>query len=85
MDTMQWLPTKKAAEYLGVSSDTLHRYRDCRGGCLEAGRHYVFGPHQNSPITWDVLLCKATLHRRGVASRKFAAQVLEPACEKGLD
>ena len=38
MKTELWLPTKAAADALGISTDTLKRKREICGGFLEAGR-----------------------------------------------
>lgn len=66
MHSDQWLPTKAAADALGISTDTLKRKRDIRGGFLEAGRHWCAGPTKNSPMTWCVERCRQAFHQQGV-------------------
>ena len=54
MKTDLWLPTKAAADALGISTDTLKRKREICGGFLEAGHHWCAGATPNSPMTWCV-------------------------------
>ena len=51
MKTDLWLPTKAAADALGISTDTLKRKREICGGFLEAGHHWCAGATPNSPMT----------------------------------
>ena len=64
-----WMKTSLAAMQLGISPDTLHRRRDTNGGFLEMGRHYVLGPHTNSPLTWNIKECRQAFNQRGLESR----------------
>lgn len=69
MQAELWLPTKAAADALGISTDTLKRKREICGGFLEAGRHWCAGPTSNSPMTWCVEECRKEIHQRGMDAR----------------
>ena len=69
MKTDLWLPTKAAADALGISTDTLKRKREICGGFLEAGHHWCAGATPNSPMTWCVERCRQALHERGMQQR----------------
>ena len=73
MKNQSWLPTKAAADALGVSPDTLKRYRETAGGFLEGGKHYNLGPTLNSPITWSVEAIRQAFHARGMRARRELA------------
>ena len=73
MKNQSWLPTKAAADALGISSDTLKRYRETAGGFLEGGKHYNLGPTLNSPITWSVEAIRQAFHARGMRARRELA------------
>ena len=62
--------TPEAARALGISTQTLMRYRDDRGGFLAAGVDYYYGAHENSPIRWDVKSCMRQIHQRGKLIRR---------------
>ena len=72
LNVMRYLPTPRAVEILGRSMQSLIRY--ARAGFLTPGVHFFKGPHQNSPITWDVERCQerfgelAMMPSRGVGS-----------------
>ena len=81
---VQWLPTPDAADYLGVSMDTLRRRRDVKGGYLVNGKHWRFaGDHANSKVVWAVDLVAAELNRRGMMARRAAAILREEAAANG--
>ena len=69
MKTDRWLPTKAAADALGISTDTLKRKREICGGFLEAGRDWCSGSTRNSSMTWCVERCRKALHQRGMQVR----------------
>ena len=69
--------TPEAARALGISTQTLMRYRDDRGGFLAAGIDYFYGAHENSPIKWDVEKCLQQIHQRGKLSRRATELVLK--------
>ena len=69
MKTELWLPTKAAADALGISTDTLKRKSEICGGFLEAGRHWCAGSTRNSSMTWCVERCRKALHKRGMQVR----------------
>ena len=69
MKTELWLPTKAAADALGISTDTLKRKREICGGFLEAGLHWCAGSTRNSPLTFCVERCREAFHQRGMQSR----------------
>ena len=62
--------TPEAARALGISTQTLMRYRDDRGGFLAAGVDYYYGAHENSPIRWDVKSCMRQIYQRGKLIRR---------------
>ena len=51
---MSWMRTGDAAHHLGISTDTLKRKMESKGGFLENKVHYNLGPSKNSAILWDV-------------------------------
>ena len=69
MKTDLWLPTKAAADALGISTDTLKRKREICGGFLEAGRHWCAGSTRNSPLTFCVERCREAFRQRGMQGR----------------
>ena len=69
MKTDLWLPTKAAADALGISTDTLKRKREICGGFLEAGLHWCAGSTRNSPLTFCVERCREAFHQRGMQAR----------------
>ena len=69
---MQWKPTPTAASELGISTDTLKRRMEVRGGFLENGQHYSLGPSKNSSITWNVDRVRDAFNQRGLQARKEA-------------
>ena len=73
MKNQYWLPTKAAADALGISTDSLKRYRETAGGFLEGGTHYIVGPSINSPITWSVEAIRQAFHARGMRARRELA------------
>ena len=73
MKNQYWLPTKAAADALGISTDSLKRHRDTAGGFLEGGKHYNLGPTLNSSITWNVELIRQAFNARGMRARRDLA------------
>ena len=71
MNSETWLPTKAAADALGISTDTLKRKRDICGGFLKPGLHWCVGSTKNSPMTWCVERCREAFHQQGVEVRKI--------------
>jgi len=71
----QWLPTKAAADALGISTDTLKRKRDICGGFLKPGLHWCAGATKNSSMTWCVERCREAFHQQGVEARKIEPPV----------
>ena len=69
MKTDLWLPTKAAADALGISTDTLKRKREICGGFLEAGHHWCAGSTRNNPMTFCVERCREAFHQRGMQAR----------------
>ena len=69
---MSWQRTSDAAEQLGISTDTLKRRMEVRGGFLENGQHYSLGPSKNSSITWNVDRVRDAFNKRGLQARKEA-------------
>ena len=69
MKTDLWLPTKAAADALGISTDTLKRKREICGGFLEAGRDWCSGSTRNSSLTFCVERCREAFHQRGMQMR----------------
>ena len=85
-EAQQWMKTIDAARALGLSTQTIHRYRDDQGGFLAVGYDYQFGMHPNSPIRWNVPLIRKALHKRGLEakinirnSKKVLAAIQEEA------
>ena len=62
-EAQQWMKTIDAARALGLSTQTIHRYRDDKGGFLAVGYDYQFGMHPNSPIRWNVPAIRKALHK----------------------
>ncbi len=58
------LTTGKAARTLGISQDTLRRYRDIVGGFLKVDEHWFSGAYENSPIRWDIEKCHEIISNR---------------------
>ena len=74
LTSTQWLPTPEAADYLGVSKDTLRRRRDTAGGYLINGKHWRYtGESANSKISWAVDLIAAELNKRGLQAAQAAS------------
>tara|TARA_R100001443_G_scaffold19990_1_gene31850 strand:+ start:323 stop:592 length:270 start_codon:yes stop_codon:yes gene_type:complete len=71
-DEPQWLKTIDAARALGLSTQTMMRYRDDQGGFLAVGYDYQFGMHPNSPIRWNVPAIRKALHKRGLEAKILA-------------
>ena len=69
MKTELWLPTKAAADALGISTDTFKRKREICGGFLEAGLHWCAGSTLNSPLTFCVERSREAFHQRGMQLR----------------
>ena len=68
-EAAHWLKTCDAARALGLSTQTIHRYRDDKGGFLAVGYDYQFGMHPNSPIRWNVPAIRQALHKRGLEAK----------------
>ena len=69
MKTQLFLPTKAAADALGISTDTLKRKRETCGGFLENGKDYFLGATANSPIIWCIERCREAYNYRGMCAR----------------
>ena len=82
----QWLPTPEAADYLGVSKDTLRRRRDTAGGYLVNGKHWRYaGDTSNSKILWAVDLIAVEFNKRGLRAAKASAALREIRKEAKAD
>ena len=69
-----WVSSRAAAEHLGVSERTLHRWRSCQ--LLKPGAHWRRKfPAANSPLLYDLEAVEAAM--REVAAR--SPQLLEVA------
>ena len=66
---MSWMRTGDAAHHLGISTDTLKRKMESRGGFLENKVHYNLGPSKNSVITWNVALVRDAFNERVLQAR----------------
>ena len=66
---MSWMRTGDAAHHLGISTDTLKRKMESKGGFLENKVHYNLGPSKNSAITWNVALVRDAFNERGLQAR----------------
>ncbi|MCX5969318.1 MAG: hypothetical protein NTV57_17165 [Cyanobacteria bacterium] len=74
-----WLSTGDAVRHLGISADTLKRYKDPNYPhfCLQEGIHWQRGLAPNSPIRWAVDQIEAVVRERSTtAPRQPAAAVL---------
>ena len=58
------LKTADAARYLGVSVQSLRRYRDVEDGFLVENEDWFSGAFENSPIRWNVESCKEAFSKR---------------------
>ena len=58
------LKTADAGRYLGVSVQSLRRYRDVEGGFLVENEDWFSGAFENSPIRWNVQSCKEAFSKR---------------------
>jgi len=59
--TSVWVPQRAAADGLGVSERTLHRWRSA--GLLKIGVHYRRKfPAANSPLLYQVELCEKAMN-----------------------
>ena len=86
LTSTQWLPTPEAADYLGVSKDTLRRRRDTAGGYLVNGKHWRYaGDSSNSKIVWAVDLIAAEFNKRGLRAAKANAVMCEMRKEAKAD
>ncbi len=66
---MSWMRTGDAADHLGISTDTLKRKMESKGGFLENKVHYNLGPSKNSAILWDVDRIRDAFNQRGLQAR----------------
>jgi len=58
--TMQWATQRIAAEHLGISERTLHRWR--QSGLLMPGTHFRRKfPNPNSPLLYKLELCEEAM------------------------
>jgi hypothetical protein len=62
----RWLRTPDAAAELGVSTQSLKRWRDISGGFLIAGEHWRIGA---STLLWEAGRCGLAIHHRGLQRR----------------
>ena len=81
------LITGSAAGVLGVSTKTLRRYRDLEGGFLIQDKDWFNGAFDNSPIRWDINMCKEALSKRRKGFSKYqdfqlAKRILEDQRKK---
>lgn len=58
-DPIEWVKTPIAAQKTGRSRSQLLRL--AKDGYLIRGTHWVKGPHENSPITWNCEAIRAYL------------------------
>ena len=55
-----WVPQRAAADQLGISERTLHRWRS--SGLLQPGEHYRRKfPASNSPLLYQLERCEQTM------------------------
>jgi hypothetical protein len=55
-----WVPQRAAADQLGISERTLHRWRS--SGLLQPGEHYRRKfPATNSPLLYQLERCEQTM------------------------
>jgi hypothetical protein len=55
-----WVPQRAAADQLGISERTLHRWRS--SGLLQPGKHYRRKfPATNSPLLYQLQRCEQTM------------------------
>ena len=66
---MSWMRTGDAAHHLGISTDTLKRKMESKGGFLKNKVHFNLGPSKNSAILWDVDRIRAAFNQRGLQAR----------------
>ena len=66
---MSWMRTGDAAHHLGISTDTLKRKMESKGGFLENKVHYNLGTSKNSTITWNVDRVGDAFNKRGLQAR----------------
>ena len=87
ISTHQWLPTREAADYLGVSQDTLRRRRDLNpAGYLINGQHWRYaGDSANSKVVWAVELIAAEMNKRGLRAAQATAALREMRKEAKAD
>ncbi len=58
--TPAWVPQRAAADQLGISERTLHRWRS--SGLLQPGMHYRRKfPASNSPLLYQLERCEQTM------------------------
>ena len=69
------LKTADAGRYLGVSVQSLRRYRDVEGGFLVENEDWFSGAFENSPIRWNVEKCQEAFskRRKGFTKKEFKA------------
>jgi hypothetical protein len=58
------LKSADAGRYLGVSVQSLRRYRDAEGGFLVENEDWFWGAYENSPIRWNVEKCQEKLKKK---------------------
>ena len=64
------LKTADAGRYLGVSVQSLRRYRDVEGGFLVENEDWFSSAYENSPIRWNVEKCKEAFSKRHKGNAK---------------
>ena len=74
MKTNLCLPTKAAADALGMSTDTLKRKREICGGFLKAGHHWCACSTRNSPLKFCVEMCRQAFHCRERRKREISSR-----------
>ena len=62
MSEIEWLKTPVAVQKTGRSRSQLLRL--IKDGYFIQGKHFLKGPHRNSPITWNVEAIYETMSRQ---------------------
>ena len=65
MNAQDWFPTEEAAARLGMFHRTLKKKRDCSGGYLEHGVHWLAGESRSSKCYWNVPEIMKAMDKRG--------------------
>jgi hypothetical protein len=69
-----WVSSRAAADHLGVSERTLHRWRSCR--LLKPGAHWRRKfPAPNSPLLYDLCAVEALMRETATRSPHLLEQI----------